>query len=939
MDKTISLSLTDNFIEKVAVILRDNFLENGNNLSNIACVFGGRRPALFLRRYLAKIIKSSFLPPRIFSMDDFIDHIIENHQMRKANDLDNNFLIYNLVKKYSSGLLNGRERFSEFLPWSKEIISFIEQLDIEGINNYSLRNVQKSAAIGYEVPDSINALLENIITLRNAYHSYLADNEIHSRSARYLKALSCLKEKKVAVKFKSVLFCNFFYLNDSEKQIIKEICRDGKGTCIFQGSEKEWTVLRENSRFFHTAIVPNEPDRVKTSISFYQGFDMHSQAGLVQEIFKGIQDKEDTVIVLPRAETLLPLISEVSPIIKEFNVSMGYPLKRSSVYALLAAVRKAQESRREDKYYMQDYLALLRHPLAKNLSIGENAAMMGVVIHKIEECLAGEQETSIGGSIFLGLSEIEKENNIYSRASEVLKRMEINVSDLQCRDILAKAHNLFFRNWEYFINFQEFSICLDGFACNIFNKSIIQGLPFELKAADRIIGINEELRNTSFSKEDFPRKDIWSIFQQKIEGEKISFSGSPLRGTQILGFFETRSLNFKNVIIMDVNESILPRLKIYESLIPREVMLSLGLKRLEKEEEIQRYQFMRLVNSAKNIYLIYEQSQDKERSRFVEELIWRKQKTTGKLCPVEIPQAAFSFQVLTRKISIQKTPKVIQSLKTAVYSASRINVYLKCPLRFYYQYVLGLKEKEDMFVDPLPKHIGVFIHQLLEEAFKEFIGRKPLINIKFRERFSEMFDDKFTKDLSSRMRSDAFLLKQIIKNRLELFLNYEAKRQVEKIICLEQEMNGEIKLSSGLFSFRYTIDRIDQIEENKWLIIDYKTGSSNNVPKNFKTLSSMKHKRSAIKDDLRSFQLPLYYYFVSQQFPGVTLNAVLYNIRTLKMNSFITGGDIATCEKNIRICLEALDYIFAELLNPNVDFFPDKENRNCTYCPFRRICL
>ena len=47
---------------------------------------------------------------------------------------------------------------------------------------------------------------------------------------------------------------------------------------------------------------------------------------------------------------------------------------------------------------------------------------------------------------------------------------------------------------------------------------------------------------------------------------------------------ETRSLNFDHVIILDVNEGALPRLRVHEPLIPREVMISLNLDRLELEE-------------------------------------------------------------------------------------------------------------------------------------------------------------------------------------------------------------------------------------------------------------------------------------------------------------------------------------------------------------------
>ena len=85
----------------------------------------------------------------------------------------------------------------------------------------------------------------------------------------------------------------------------------------------------------------------------------------------------------------------------------------------------------------------------------------------------------------------------------------------------------------------------------------------------------------------------------------MAFSGSPLKGLQILGLLETRSLSFDNVIVMDVNEGTLPKLRVYEPFIPREVMVNLKLNRLEQEEEIQRYQLMRLISSAQKVHLVY----------------------------------------------------------------------------------------------------------------------------------------------------------------------------------------------------------------------------------------------------------------------------------------------------------------------------------------------
>lgn len=113
-------------------------------------------------------------------------------------------------------------------------------------------------------------------------------------------------------------------------------------------------------------------------------------------------------------------------------------------------------------------------------------------------------------------------------------------------------------------------------------------------------------------------------------------------------------MSFDNVIIMDVNESVLPRLSANEPLVPRPVMISLGLDRLEEEEGIQRYQFMRLINSAKNVHLIYNDSPDKPRSRFIEELVWEEEKTSKCMNTELVPRAVFKCEVMRKVGSIQR---------------------------------------------------------------------------------------------------------------------------------------------------------------------------------------------------------------------------------------------------------------------------------------------
>jgi len=938
MEKVITYNFNDNFIAKVADFIHDNFLNKDNDLSRVACVFGGRRPALFLRRALSKKIKKSFIPPQIFSIDEFVDYLlIEDNQSQKLSPLDASFLIYTLAKRDIPGLLKGRESFVQFLGWAKEIVSFIEQLDLEDINNESLRHIERSAAIGYEIPDNINRLLSQIITLRNAYHSALGQKNISSRGMNYLRAAARVAANDLK-DFDAVLFCNFFYLHKTEQKIIKCICEKKKGICIFQGSSDQWSVLKNNAKVLGFTIKPDKEEAVDPNFLLYQGFDIHSQAGIIRDILSKTKNKDNSVIVLPRPETLVPLLSEISSVLAEFNISMGYPLKRKSLYVLLDLLAKAQESRKDGKYYTKDYLNLARHPLVKNLRLAGDSAVSRVIVHKIEELIQGSEETSIGGSLFLSLDEIEKESKIYLRASQTLTNINIKTSSDECQAVLQKFHNLLFRAWQDIRNFREFAAALDLLLNNLVQKSPLLDFAFNLKIIEKIHLIKDEFGNASFSNETFEPNEIWEIFQQKLQSEKISFVGSPLRGTQILGLFETRSLNFENVIVMDVNEGVLPKLKIYEPLIPREVMLGLGLNRLEKEEEIQRYQFMRLISCAKNIHLVYQENQEKEKSRFIEELLWQKQRKEQKLEVTPILKASFLLRTSFKQPDIKKTPEMIDFLKKATYSASRLNTYIRCPLQFYYQYLLGLQENEDLLDAPGAAHIGTFIHQLLEETFKEFKGKKPVIDAKFRRYFSKKMQEKFENSLARRMRSDSFLLREIIDNRLNKFLDNEAQRPVAKIICLEEERRGTITLNNELMQFKYTVDRIDELTDKSIVIIDYKTGGADIMPKRLDVLLNMAMSRESIRDNIKSFQLPLYYYFVAKDFPQSRVNAQTYNLRTCQRKDFICQEDSLRKEEVMQVCLRALSALFAELFDPDIAFVPDKNERSCRYCVFSSLC-
>ena len=88
-----------------------------------------------------------------------------------------------------------------------------------------------------------------------------------------------------------------------------------------------------------------------------------------------------------------------------------------------------------------------------------------------------------------------------------------------------------------------------------------------------------------------------------------------------MGFLETRTLDFKNVIVLSANEGKLPAQRNMNSYIPYAIRKVFGLPTFEEQDAIYAYHFKRLLQRAQNIHFTYdaEVSQDStgERSRFI----------------------------------------------------------------------------------------------------------------------------------------------------------------------------------------------------------------------------------------------------------------------------------------------------------------------------------
>ncbi|MDO8580594.1 MAG: hypothetical protein Q7S13_03850, partial [Candidatus Omnitrophota bacterium] len=381
MPKIITVPLTENFIDRLMAYLEEHYMRKGRDMSRLAIVFGGHRPSLFVKREIAKRCQRASISPRFFTIDEFMGYVVKQKEnFTPVEDLNNCYLLYTLARQETPDILKGREEFDRFLPWTREILQFIDQLDLENIDDKALGNVQANAEIGYAVPDDINRLLQHIVKLRKAYHQTLETSNMYSRGWQYLRAAQLI-DAVAFDQFDEIIFANFFYFNRSEEAVVQSLHKRGKAAFIFQGDQRRWPVLQRIAKLLQTPIEEGvEPTTPRFDLKIYAAFDGHSQVGMVRELLKKIEHPQKAVIMLPQPDSLIPLLSEMTGVVKDFNISMGYPLKRSSVYSLFTFIFQAQLSRKDGRYYARDYLKVLRHPLIKNLQLSSAATATRMLV-------------------------------------------------------------------------------------------------------------------------------------------------------------------------------------------------------------------------------------------------------------------------------------------------------------------------------------------------------------------------------------------------------------------------------------------------------------------------------------------------------------------------------------------------------------------------------
>ena len=933
------ISSSESLVEKVAERLIGPEKDYSSNL----VIFPGKRPSHFLRKLLADREQSSFIPPLIFSMDEFIDHVHDESLGlggRKLEAIDAISILYSIHAASPEHL--GRNSFltpDTFFPVGMKLHKDLEELTIEGISPKKVKEIDSIA--GENIPEPTARRLESLSYFYEVFYQRIEEGHFSTRSSRY-RAVSEKIDRLNLDRFQKVIAAGFFALTQSEKNIFRSLMRRENTLFIFQEGEGMKKKLSDLGMPAPGGFHSPEPE-----IHCYKSPDSHGQVIGVSTLLKNRIDRKDRmdeniVIVLPSSEVLLPLFHQTLSLLdpENYNVSLGYPLQRTPLFGFFNNLMEVVSTMDGDRLYVPYYLEFILHPYTKNIYFQGRAEMTRILFHTVEETLTEKRARK-----FLSLEELERDEAILMAIKDKVLRAEPGITLKMMTDHLEAIHGHTLRKMVSFKDVGDFARKLREVVEYIYQNSTARLHPFFYPYSESFLTHLDILSKSLLREVQFQElTSYFTLFKKYIMTSYTPFAGTPLKGVQVLGFLETRNLKFENVFLLDANEGILPDTTREDSFLPFKARQILGLPTYLDREEIMFYTFDTLIRGAKESHLFYVENDEKEKSRFVERLLWERQKREGRRDDkgyVKTIQYAVNLREENPR-PIDKSEEMLRFLKEYSFSASSLNAYLSCPLRFYYEYVLGLKEREVISDEFEREEIGSFVHLVLYDYLKGKAGlilTEKEMNLKeFEKVFAEDFEEQYGKDPTG----EIYLLRNQVERHLKDFVrNYQVPKIKEfrtKILGLEQT----IDVKKGSFKLRARLDRVEK-RGDRTAIIDYKTSAN----KNYLTIRYHKldlKNRDSWNEAIGTLQLPFYllaYSYLTGEKPEA-IDPMFLLLGRARIDSEIEVPlfkDEIEFRENFGNVTEVIFSLLREIMNQDRPFLPTLDPKNtCGGCVYGYIC-
>jgi RecB family exonuclease len=941
----------ESFLAKLAAEL---FTKFGGDFNGVTVVFPTRRAGLFFRAELAKLLDKPVWAPRVLAIQDLMLEIAAKSLPDPVTQL---FELFDVYRTYFP-----EEEFDEYYPWGEVMLKDFDELDkslSDPAKVFSiiadLKEIDASFALSEEEMDRLRSFWKHffdkdstrlkeefaqtwrhLLVIYNEFHQRLSDKGWCTEGQAFrIVAEGVGNTDTIDQRIgRHVVFAGLYALSRSEEKVISYLLENNKASIYWDADEhyirdhhqEAGHFLRSSTLFDKSSSnwIVNHLSGSKKDIEVI-GIPMEvgqaKMAGhLVDELSRipGFSP-EKTAVVLPAEHLLFPVLYAMPESMEKINVTMGYPLHQTPIFylfeSLIALQRNARKSgtKKSTSFYFKDVVSILEHPYVRMID--------RKAVDAVRKLLRDEK-----------LIRITDEKIIASGNHELFSVIFRLVGDSAllfgwCREIMR----LLLQAMEH-----------QQFRSHRLEAEFVSRLFTQL---NRLEEIYESVAASS------TLETWWNLFNEIIRSTKIPFSGEPLEGLQVMGFLESRVIDFDNIILLSVNENHLPAAGQHPSFIPYGIRKAFGMPTHEDQHAVTAYHFYRLLQRASKIYLIHNTETQSittgEPSRYIVQL-------EQELAARYPDTVSFSRRIIATPVAglvpspiiVEKTTSVFQRLeryfvaeeKESKYhpslSPSAIAQFISCPLKFYFSYVAGLKEKEEKEEVMESAVLGNVLHKAMEILYT---GKKSLVKTDFPElhkkvvaAVDEAIADCFAnpEDLEGKN----LLIRNVLQELTRRVLQLDEKDAPLEIVQLEKWENYRFALDEQrsviLGGF---IDRVDRLADGL-RVIDYKTGKVyfKGVKNPEDVFTDTSHKEQ--------FQATLYAYLISKRFQGEPVKVGLITLREMSEGIKYLDKGVPATPQSLQVFESGLRGLLSNLFNPDIPFHQTEDLSQCTYCSFKDVC-
>lgn len=668
---------------------------------------------------------------------------------------------------------------------------------------------------------------------------------------------------------------------------------------------------------------------------------------LYKEIGKDKIKDARAAVVLPDENLLLPLLYALPAELEKVNLTMGYPLKLTSVYTFMHHLRRLHSRARKVSgiysFMREDLQLVLSHPFMHALLGVQNVAALNTHISRTHR-------------MFVALSELLPV--VSEDRRECLALLDF---DTNGRDTHAAIDHL-----DRILN--EVDASLGGFAGNGVVKSKLD--------RDHISVYRDALclLRSAIEEHNVPldMKGVFQFADKLLAGEHVRFEGEPLEGLQVMGMLETRALDFEHLVIPSLNDKVMPRKARRASFIPDSLRHGFGMPYANYQERLFSYYFYRMIARARTVTLIYdarsgEGMRSGGESRYLMQL--RYLHARGK-----IKMENYRFVLNENKEVEQpvvKTPEVMRAIQPFTipgsqrnFSASALKKYCQCPVKFYYEVIKGLKTDDPQGEYMSAATQGNIVHDVMmrmylqEGEHKKFLTDRPVITREFIDNVAKTrldhelvravnrnhfgMNEKKGDNLDTPLWGTTAMIASHLREQIMDILDYD--RSIAPFEMVGAEIAGTMSWEyepGKVVNMKYSVDRMDILnpgtEKETWRVVDYKTGKSKVEAKEFEDIFNA-------SDDAANLQQLLLYSNVVARNHGVTADIlpVIYQVGTIAKSGPVVpkveGESINGYLADNPRFLERFNSNLTDIFNPSLPFAVADAPEKCKYCKLQPLC-